>query len=77
MDRRNGNSTAPSEQILRELARILAAAVLRMRGRCPAAMQLGTADDSRVDPLEVSPDTVLSVGNPVNGPESRTLGALK
>jgi hypothetical protein len=62
------------DQRLRELARIFAAAVVRKRRRKPISQQLETAGNSLAAGLEVSPDTVLSVTNPVNGRESPTLG---
>ena len=63
------------EQRLRELARIFAAGLIRWRKQQHRLAQTGTSPDSVAPGLEVPPDTVLSVINPVNGPESPTLGA--
>ena len=54
-------SEFPPEQVVREVARIFAAAVLRIRRRNLTARQVETAGNSCVGRLEISPDTALSV----------------
>jgi hypothetical protein len=64
----------------RELASILARGTLRLRQRRVLLGNAGHVSSPKSLPnsaaagLELSPDTVLSVTNPVNGPESPTLG---
>lgn len=68
-------SDLSSHQRFRELARIFSAGVLRLRRRIPVARHREISGNSFAGRLELSPETVLSVTNPVNRPESPTLGA--
>ena len=70
------NELAPDERF-REVTSILALGFLRVRQRValPAASARRNPAELPMTGLEVSPDTVLSVTNPVNGPESPTPGA--
>jgi hypothetical protein len=63
---------SPSER-RREISSILARGILLLHHRHFKA-EINSAN-SEVDGLEVSPHTVLSVTNPVNGPESPEHGA--
>ena len=65
------------EERRRELSSILARGMLRLRGQLRWASDAAEKDpaNSEDEGLEVSPDTVLSVTNPVNGPESPKPGA--
>ncbi len=63
------------EQHLRELASIFAAGLIRWRKQQRRLARSGTCPDSGALGLEVRPDTVLSVTNPVYGPESPKPGA--
>ena len=62
---------------LRQVASILAVGLLRLRKRAATAADKFRQESAEMPAagLEVSPDTVLSVTNPVNGRESPTLGA--
>lgn len=68
-------SELSAELRFRELAGIFAVGVQRLRRRNGTPSPSETAAETFAGRLEVSPDTVLSVTNPVNGPESPTLGA--
>ena len=69
------SSEFSTDQRLRELARIFAMGVLRLRRRSRLAPRPEIAGNTCTGRLELSPDTVLSVTNPVNGPESPKPGA--
>jgi len=71
----NSPSNLSPDQRTRELACIFAAGVQRLRRRNMVAGQYETANDFSAGRREFSPDTVLSVTNPVNGRESQTPGA--
>jgi hypothetical protein len=61
-------SAIEKHDALPEIATVLASGFLRWRKRRQA--HAGTSPNPEAPSLEVSPDTVLSVTNPVNGPES-------
>jgi hypothetical protein len=73
---RHRPSELSPEQRLRELATIFAAGLIRWRKQQHRLAQTGTSPNSVAPGLEVPPDTVLSVINPVNGPENPKPGAL-
>ena len=58
-----------------EVAALLARGVIRWHAHQRRRAQTETGPDSAATGLEVSPDTVLSVTNPVSGPESPKPGA--
>jgi hypothetical protein len=60
------------DQRFRELSRIFASGVLRLRRRVAVPQQRETVGNSFAGRLELLPDTVLSVSVPVNAPESPT-----
>ena len=68
----DGNGTASDQ--LSELAHLLATGLLRLHQQRPRA-GVQNPPDFAAGRLEVSPDAVLSVTNPVNGRESPKLGA--
>jgi len=72
----NARELSPEDRF-RELASILALGLIRWRQRVALGATANPENSAGIPPtgLELSPDTVLSVVNPVNGPESPTLGA--
>jgi hypothetical protein len=72
IDRR---SEHPPDHHLRELAQIFAAGVIRRWQQQRRLAKSDTCPNSATLGLEVGPHAVLSVTNPVNGPESPQQGA--
>ena len=67
--------TVRTDDQLAEIARLLAIGLLRWHQQQRRLAQTGTCPDSALPGLEVSPATVLSGVNPVNGPENPRQGA--